>query len=53
VYAGKGLVEGTKSYTLNIQLQDEEKTLTDNETEAIMEKALNILREKCQATLRA
>jgi len=53
VYAGKGLVEGTKSYTLNIQLQDEEKTLTDNETEAIMEKVLKILREKCQATLRA
>lgn len=40
VYAGDRLPEGKKSYALSFILQDEEKTLTDKQIEAIMQKLI-------------
>lgn len=40
VYVGDKLPEGKKSYALSFVLQDEEKTLTDKQIEAIMQKLI-------------
>jgi phenylalanyl-tRNA synthetase beta chain len=37
VYEGKNIPEGKKSYAINIILQDSSKTLTDKETDGILE----------------
>jgi phenylalanyl-tRNA synthetase beta chain len=38
IYEGQNIPEGKKSYAINVVLQDMEKTLTDKETDGVMEK---------------
>lgn len=52
VYEGKNLPEGKKSYALSFQLQDEEKTLTDEQIEKSMEKILKAYERELSVTLR-
>ncbi len=52
VYEGKNLPEGKKSYAVNFILQDEEKTLTDKQIDAIMQKLITNLTSKLEAELR-
>jgi phenylalanyl-tRNA synthetase beta chain len=52
VYEGKNLPEGKKSYALSFQLQDEEKTLTDEQIEKSMEKILKAYEKELSVTLR-
>lgn len=51
VYEGKNLSEGKKSYGISIILQDDEKTLTDKQIDAVMQKIIKAL-ESTGATLR-
>ena len=52
VYEGKNLPAGKKSYAVNFILQDEIKTLTDKQIDAIMTKLINNLKQKLGAELR-
>ena len=52
VYEGKNLPESKKSYAVSFFLQDETKTLTDKQIDAIMQKIVRNLQEKTGATLR-
>ena len=52
VYEGKGLPEGKKSYAVTITLRDDEKTLNDNVTDAVMSKIIAALRKQLGAELR-
>ena len=52
VYEGKNLPTGKKSYAVNFILQDESKTLTDKQIDAIMTKLINNLKQKLGAELR-
>ena len=52
VYEGKNLPAGKKSYAVNFILQDESKTLTDKQIDAIMTKLINNLKQKLCAELR-
>lgn len=52
VYRGKGVPEGRKSLAFRVLLQDTEKTLTDQEVEALIQQIINNLIKKQGATLR-
>ena len=52
VYEGKNLEVGKKSYAVSFMLQDETKTLTDGQIEAIMKKLLVNFETKLGAKLR-
>lgn len=52
VYEGKNLPEGKKSYALSFQLQDEEKTLTDEQIEKTMDKILKAYERELSVSLR-
>ena len=52
VYQGDKLPEGKKQYALSFTLEDKEKTLTDNQIEAIMKKLLKGFEDKLGAKLR-
>ncbi|MCC8070436.1 MAG: phenylalanine--tRNA ligase subunit beta [Bacteroidales bacterium] len=52
VYEGKNLPEGKKSYAIALTLQDDEKTLTDQQIEATMAKITQALAKKLGAQLR-
>ncbi len=52
VYEGNNLPEGTKSYAINFVLQDNEKTLTDEQIDAIMQKIRLNLEKELNAVLR-
>ena len=52
VYEGKNLPEGKKSYAVNFVLQDDEKTLTDKQIDAIMQKIQKSLEQELGASLR-
>lgn len=52
VYEGKGLPEGKISYALNLWLQSEEKTLTDQEIESWIEKVIQLVKKQLGAELR-
>ena len=52
VYEGKNLPEGKKSYAVNFILQDEQKTLTDKQIEAIMNKIIANIKKELNAELR-
>jgi len=51
-YSGKSLEKGKKSYAYRILLQDNEKTLTDQEVEAAILKLISVLQAKYDAKLR-
>ncbi len=52
VYEGKNLPTGKKSYAVNFILQDENKTLTDKQIEAIMNKLITNIKKDLKAELR-
>lgn len=51
VYEGKNLPEGKKSYAVSMKLQDDEKTLTDKQIDAVMDRIIKAV-EKLGARLR-
>ena len=51
-YSGKSLEQGKKSYAYRILLQDNEKTLTDQEVEVAILKLISVLQAKYDAKLR-
>lgn len=52
VYEGKNIPEGKKSYAISIVLQDSSKTLTDSETDNIIEAIRKALITKLDAVIR-
>ncbi len=52
VYMGDKLPEGKKSYALSFLLQDEEKTLTDKQIDAIMQKLIINFEKQAGAEIR-
>lgn len=52
VYEGKKLEPGKKSYAVNFTLQDEQKTMNDKQTDAIMQKIIANLEKQLGARLR-
>ncbi|MDR0332127.1 MAG: phenylalanine--tRNA ligase subunit beta [Dysgonamonadaceae bacterium] len=52
VYEGKNLPEGKKSYAVNFVLQDNEKTLNDNQIDSVMQKIQKNLERELGAQLR-
>ncbi len=52
IYQGKNLPDGKKSYAINIILQDADKTLTDKETEAVIESVRQSLIKELGAHIR-
>jgi Phenylalanyl-tRNA synthetase beta subunit len=52
VYEGKNLEAGKKSYAVSFLLQDDTKTLTDNQIESIMKKLQGNFETKLSAKLR-
>jgi phenylalanyl-tRNA synthetase beta chain len=52
VYQGKNLPEGKKSYAVSFTLQDNTKTLTDEQIDKIMNKLQNNLESEVGAILR-
>ena len=52
VYEGKNLEEGKKSYAVSFIFQDQEKTLKDQQVDAIMDKIRHQLEGKLGAQLR-
>jgi phenylalanyl-tRNA synthetase beta chain len=52
VYQGKNLEAGKKSYAVSFILQDETKTLTDNQIDGIMAKMIKNLENKLGAKIR-
>ena len=52
VYEGKNLEPGKKSYAVNFTLQDDQKTMNDKQTDAIMQKIINSLEKQLGAKLR-
>ena len=53
VYQGPGVKEGFKSVSLSLVLQYQDKTMTDEDAENLMNKALSILENEHQAQLRS
>jgi phenylalanyl-tRNA synthetase beta chain len=53
VYEGKNLEAGKKSYAVSFILQDETKTLTDNQIDAVMKKLQTEFENKLGARLRS
>lgn len=52
VYEGKNLETGKKSYAISLVLQDDEKTLTDKQIDAVMSKIITNLQRQLDAKLR-
>jgi phenylalanyl-tRNA synthetase beta chain len=53
VYQGDKIAQGKKSYALSFILQDEEKTLTDQEIDAVMGKLVKQFEKELGASLRS
>jgi phenylalanyl-tRNA synthetase beta chain len=52
VYQGDKIEQGKKSYALNFTLQDEQKTLTDQEIDLVMKKLVQNFEKEVGAILR-
>ncbi len=52
IYRGANLGEGKKSLAFSLELRADDRTLTDADSEGVMQKVLAALAEKCGATLR-
>jgi phenylalanyl-tRNA synthetase beta chain len=53
VYKGDKIESGKKSYALSFMLQDENKTLTDEEIDSVMKKLIKNFEKEVGASLRA
>ena len=52
IYRGTGVPEGKKSMAFSMELRADDRTLTDADSESVMQKVLTALQESCGATLR-
>ena len=52
IYRGVGVPEGKKSAAFSLELRADDRTLTDADSEQVITKVLNALKEKLNATLR-
>jgi len=52
IYYGKGVADGSKSLALSLTIQDDTKTMTDEDVEQIIQKILVSLHDSIGATLR-
>ena len=52
IYRGTGVPEGKKSMAFSMELRADDRTLTDADSEGVMTKVLEALKEKLGATLR-
>ena len=52
IYRGTGVPEGKKSVAFSLELRADDRTLTDTDSEAVVTKVLNALKEKLNVTLR-
>ena len=52
IYRGVGVPEGKKSMAFSLELRADDRTLTDTDSEAVVSKVLNALKEKLDAILR-
>ena len=52
IYRGTGVPEGKKSMAFSLELRADDRTLTDTDSEAVMNKVLSALGEKLNAILR-
>jgi phenylalanyl-tRNA synthetase beta chain len=52
VYRGQGIETGRKSVAIGLNLQDVSRTLTDDETDAIVARVVADLERECSATIR-
>ena len=52
VYEGDKIEAGKKSYAMSFILQDENNTLTDSQTDKVMEKLMKAYSEKAGAVIR-
>ncbi len=52
IYRGTGVPEGKKSMAFSLELRAEDRTLTDTDSEAVINKVLTALQDKLNAVLR-
>ena len=52
IYRGVGVPDGKKSMAFSLELRSDDRTLTDQDSETVMTKVLNALKEKLGAILR-
>ena len=52
IYRGVGVPEGKKSMAFSLELRAEDRTLTDTDSEGVVNKVLAALKEKLDASLR-
>ena len=52
IYRGTGVPEGKKSMAFSLELRADDRTLTDNDSEAVISKVLAALKDQLNATLR-
>ena len=53
VYIGDGVAEGQKSVAVSFMMQNKERTLMDEEVDALMQKIINCLEAQLDATIRS
>ena len=52
IYRGSGIENGRKSVAIGLNLQDVSRTLTDEDTDAIVARVVTDLERECSATIR-
>ena len=52
IYRGSGIETGSKSVAIGLNLQDVSRTLTDDETDAIVARVVVDLERECSAAIR-
>ena len=52
IYRGTGIPEGKKSMAFSLELRADDRTLTDTDSEAVINRVLTALKDKLSATLR-
>ena len=52
IYRGTGIPEGKKSVAFSLELRADDRTLTDTDSEGVVTKVLNALKEKLGVELR-
>ncbi|MDH4167170.1 MAG: phenylalanine--tRNA ligase subunit beta [Gammaproteobacteria bacterium] len=52
IYRGAGIETGCKSVAIGLNLQDVSRTLTDDETDAVVARVVSDLERECSATIR-
>ncbi len=53
VFQGQNIPEGKKSVAINVVIQSQDKTLSENDLDQISQKIINTVKEKTGATIRS